>query len=166
MKSLLVTTVLLSLVMMGTSQPIQEASAVPHDVTAGLESSDDSAFADLEGSESSLKVIEHKLEHWLKKYYKKTEKKNDGNSFGGYPGFPMIGYPSYPLLGSYPLTYGYGLGGMNGLNLGLGGLGSGYGTGLGGYGTGLGLGGYGTGLGYGYGTGLGYGGLGGFGYRR
>ncbi|XP_046444927.1 keratin-associated protein 21-1-like [Daphnia pulex] len=160
MKSLLVTTVLLSLVMIGTSQPIEEASAVLNDVTAGLESSDDSAFVDMEGSESSLKVIEHKLEHWLKKYYKKTEKKDDGHSFGGYPGFPMIGYPSYPLIG-YPLTYGYGLGGLNGLNLGLGG----FGTGLGGYGTGLGLG-YGTGLGYGYGTGLGYGGLGGFGYRR
>jgi hypothetical protein len=158
--------------MIGTSQPIEEASAVPNaDVTAGLESSDDSAFADMEGSESSLKVIEHKLEHWLKKYYKKTDKKNDGNGFGGYPGFPIpISYPSYPLIG-YPLTYGYGLGGMNGLNLGLGGFGAGlggYGTGLGlgGYGTGLGLGGYGTGLGYGYGTGLGYGGLGGFGYRR
>ncbi len=67
--------------MIVASQPIEEASVVASDVTAGLEkeSSDDSAFADLEGSESSLKVIEHKLEHWLKKYYKKTDKINDNN---------------------------------------------------------------------------------------
>lgn len=71
--------ILLSLVVVG-GQPVEDASAISADAT-GLEKSvlsEDSV--DLEPSESSLKVIEHKLEHWLKKYYKHQDKKgNHGN---------------------------------------------------------------------------------------
>lgn len=171
--------------MIDNGQPIEDESAINSALVKEIQPiNDGSAIVDMEGSESSLKVIENKLEHWLKKYYKKTDKMTNNNGiitwnvfnekfhisfdsiisnsgFAGYPqtGFPMIGYPSFPLMG-YPLTgYGYGgLGGLNGLNYGLGGFGSGLGggftPGLGGFGTGLGLGSY------------GYGSLGGFGYGR
>ena len=65
---------------MCTSQPIEDAIA-SQDVALEkiAEPNDDSSFADMQGSESSLKVIENKLEYWLKKYYKKTEKMNNNS---------------------------------------------------------------------------------------
>nr|CAH0111862.1 unnamed protein product [Daphnia galeata] len=155
MKTLLLAaaTVLLSnLVIICTSQPIEDAIA-SQDVALEkiADPNDDSSFADMQGSESSLKVIENKLEYWLKKYYKKTEKMNNNHGFAAFPqtGFPMIaGFPSYPLMtAGFPLMgYGSGLGGFYGFDSGLSGLGFGNG--------------FAPGLAYGYGS------LGGFAGRR
>jgi hypothetical protein len=64
-------------VIIGRSQPIEKESAMTAGLEKSLEFNDDSAFVDMEGSESSLKVIENKIEYWLKKYYKKTDKMNN-----------------------------------------------------------------------------------------
>ena len=62
--------ILFGLVAIAASQPVDdETAAAPAAIP--IEKTIEPVEEDMDASESSLKVIEHKLEHWLKKCYKK-----------------------------------------------------------------------------------------------